>query len=133
MQNRVDRLKEHIIVAGAGSTGMHVIEELTALRTPYVVIDRDREIRNVAKAIPGGDQRERSPGKWQLHHVAGDQRHDDRLALAASQADVRGLAVSRDDQRVYCGGDNEVLWLDTGGVIRGRAKVDGLTTLRSVR
>ncbi|WP_433362725.1 YncE family protein [Actinoplanes sp. CA-142083] len=48
-------------------------------------------------------------------------------------ADVRGLAVSPDGERVYCGGDNEVLWFDSGGAIRGRAKVEGLTTLRSVR
>jgi hypothetical protein len=48
--------------------------------------------------------------------------------------EVRGLAVSRDGARVYCGGSDEVLWLDAGtGGVRGRAPVDGLLTVRKVR
>jgi hypothetical protein len=56
-----------------------------------------------------------------------------RAASWSMRADVRGLATSRDGARIYCGGDNEVLWLDPGGAVRGRAEVEGLTTLRSVR
>jgi DNA-binding beta-propeller fold protein YncE len=49
-------------------------------------------------------------------------------------ADVRGVAVSRDGRRVYCGAGNEVLWLEIDrGRVRGRAAVDGLLTLRSAR
>jgi hypothetical protein len=49
-------------------------------------------------------------------------------------ADVRGLAVSPDDRRVYCGGANEVMWLDSAtGTVQGRADAEGLTMLRSVR
>lgn len=44
MQNRVDALKDHIIIAGAGATGIHVIEELHATKTPFVAIDRNREV-----------------------------------------------------------------------------------------
>ena len=43
MQKKVSALKNHIVVAGSGSTGKHVIEELVATRTPFVVIDTDRE------------------------------------------------------------------------------------------
>src|SRR6185369_5470147 len=43
MQNKIDRLKDHVIVTGAGATGMHAIEELLATRTPMVVIDRSRD------------------------------------------------------------------------------------------
>jgi hypothetical protein len=74
------------------------------------------------------------------HALAGAGRTISTLdhtgAVTASwsmRADVRGLATSRDGARIYCGGDNEVLWLDPGGAVRGRAEVEGLTTLRSVR
>ncbi len=42
MQKRIESLSNHVIVAGAGATGMHVIEELYATRTPFVAIDRNR-------------------------------------------------------------------------------------------
>ncbi|WP_433293655.1 YncE family protein [Actinoplanes sp. CA-030573] len=45
---------------------------------------------------------------------------------------VRGLAVK--GSRVYVGGEGEMRWLDAGtGAVQGRAKVDGLVTVRSVR
>jgi DNA-binding beta-propeller fold protein YncE len=47
---------------------------------------------------------------------------------------IRGLGVSRDRARVYAGGADEVVWLDgETGAVRGRAAVDGLTTLLHVR
>jgi hypothetical protein len=49
-------------------------------------------------------------------------------------AEVRGLGLSRDGQRIYCGGENEVLWLDAStGAVRGRARVNGLIAVRHVR
>jgi len=44
MQARIDSLQGHVIVTGAGSTGVHAIEELVATRTPLVVVDRSREV-----------------------------------------------------------------------------------------
>ena len=41
MRNAIAKLTRHVVVAGAGSTGKHVIEELVATGTPFVVIDRD--------------------------------------------------------------------------------------------
>ncbi len=43
MRKQIDALKDHIVVAGAGATGRHVIEELVVTHTPFVVIDRNRE------------------------------------------------------------------------------------------
>jgi voltage-gated potassium channel len=41
MRKAIASLERHVVVAGAGSTGKHVIEELVATATPFVVIDRD--------------------------------------------------------------------------------------------
>lgn len=41
MRKAIARLERHVVVAGGGSTGKHVIEELVATGTPFVVIDRD--------------------------------------------------------------------------------------------
>jgi hypothetical protein len=47
---------------------------------------------------------------------------------------IRGLGLSRDAARVYAGGADEIVWLDTGsGTLRGRVAIDGLTALRHVR
>jgi hypothetical protein len=47
---------------------------------------------------------------------------------------IRGLGMSRDGNRLYAGGADEVVWLDaSSGTLRGRARVDGLTALRHVR
>jgi hypothetical protein len=49
-------------------------------------------------------------------------------------AEVRGLAISPDGARVYCGGDDEVLWLDaTTGSLQGRTPVDGLRHVRQAQ
>jgi DNA-binding beta-propeller fold protein YncE len=48
--------------------------------------------------------------------------------------DVRGLGLSRDGTRLYAGGTDEIVWLDTAtGTQRGRVPVAGLTGLRHVR
>lgn len=41
MRKAIAKIARHVVVAGAGSTGKHVIEELVATGTPFVVIDRD--------------------------------------------------------------------------------------------
>ena len=43
MRKAIIALKGHVVVAGAGSTGRHVIEELVATERPFVVIERNRE------------------------------------------------------------------------------------------
>ncbi len=41
MMKQIEKVRDHVIVAGAGSTGLHVIRELVSTRTPFVVIDHD--------------------------------------------------------------------------------------------
>jgi hypothetical protein len=50
MQRRIAELTDHIIVCGAGSTGRHVVRELIATRTPFVVIERTVEAIDVLSA-----------------------------------------------------------------------------------
>src|ERR1700691_4262584 len=55
MQKEIEKLSGHVVVAGAGGTGKHVIEELVATRTPFVVIDRsDQQLRAVSDDLCGG-------------------------------------------------------------------------------
>ncbi len=43
MHRNIDKLSNHIIVAGAGSTGRHVLKELADYKIPTVLIDIDAE------------------------------------------------------------------------------------------
>jgi voltage-gated potassium channel len=43
MRKKIIELRGHVVVAGAGSTGRHVIDELVATQRPFVVIERNRE------------------------------------------------------------------------------------------
>ncbi len=43
MTRLLDSVHDHIIVCGAGATGSHVVSELLATHTPFVVVDKDPE------------------------------------------------------------------------------------------
>jgi voltage-gated potassium channel len=43
MRKNIIAMRGHVVVAGAGATGKHVIEELITTQTPFVVIERNRE------------------------------------------------------------------------------------------
>lgn len=43
MRKSIIALRDHVVVAGAGSTGKHVIEELITTKTSFVVIERNVE------------------------------------------------------------------------------------------
>lgn len=42
MKKQIEALKGHVVIAGAGSTGMHVISELWAAKRAFVVIDKNQ-------------------------------------------------------------------------------------------
>jgi voltage-gated potassium channel len=44
MRKSIIALRGHVVVAGAGSTGKHVIEELVSTKTPFVVIEKNQEL-----------------------------------------------------------------------------------------
>ena len=41
--NKIEQLKNHVVVCGAGRTGRQVIRELTEADTPYLVVERSAE------------------------------------------------------------------------------------------
>src|SRR5215472_6975129 len=73
MRKQIDALMDHIVVAGAGATGRHVLEELMATQTPFVVIDRDHQhLERINEDLLGG----------KLLYVHGDATDDHTLMLA---------------------------------------------------
>jgi voltage-gated potassium channel len=93
MQRDIARLSGHVVVAGAGGTGKHVIEELIATKTSFVAIDRsEATLRQVAEEICGG----------KMLHVHGDATLD-HVLLAAGIERARGVvaALTHDKDNLY--------------------------------
>ncbi|HEU4413062.1 MAG TPA: potassium channel protein [Polyangiaceae bacterium] len=93
MKKSVDALAGHIVIAGVGSTGKHVVEELTATRTPFVAIDRDREnLERVSQEVCGG----------KMLYVHGDATEDHSL-LEAGIGRAAGViaALTHDKDNLY--------------------------------
>jgi voltage-gated potassium channel len=93
MKKRIAELEDHVVVAGAGSTGKHVIEELVATKTPFVVIDRNREhLERISDLLAGG----------KLLYVHGDATEDAAL-LEAGITRARGVvaALTHDKDNLY--------------------------------
>ncbi len=93
MKKRIAELQDHVVVAGAGSTGRHVIEELVATKTPFVVIDRNREhLERVSETLAHGN----------LLYVHGDATEDYAL-IEAGISRSRGVvaALTHDKDNLY--------------------------------
>jgi voltage-gated potassium channel len=93
MQKRIDKLKGHMIVCGVGTTGVHVVEELFATKTPFVVIDRSRELLEAASE---------EVAKGELLYVVGDATQD-HVLMQAGVTRAAGLvaALSEDKDNLY--------------------------------
>ena len=93
LKKRMKRMKDHVVVCGAGSTGRNVIEELIATGVPVVAIDmREAELREIAENHP----------KSLFSYVVGDATDDDVMAQTSFGA-ARGLvaALSSDKDNLY--------------------------------
>jgi voltage-gated potassium channel len=93
LKKRMKRMKEHVVVCGAGSTGRHVIEELLKISTPVVAIDiNDDELREIAEKYP----------RAEFAYVVGDATDDDVIAQVNLPA-ARGIvtALSSDKDNLY--------------------------------
>ncbi|MBV9946318.1 MAG: potassium channel protein [Myxococcales bacterium] len=93
MQRDIARLANHVVVAGAGNTGKHVIEELVATRTPFVAIDSSEQVlQQVSAEICNGA----------LLYVHGDATQDHAL-LEAGIERARGVvaALTHDKDNLY--------------------------------
>jgi len=93
MENRIDHLHDHVIVTGAGATGMHAIEELHATRTPFVAIDRSRQVleRISAELVGNG-----------MLYVVGDAT-DDMVLTQAGITRAKGViaALTEDKDNLF--------------------------------
>lgn len=93
MRKAIERLEGHVVVAGAGSTGRHVIEELVATHTPFVVIDRNGEhLERISGDFAGG----------RMLYVHGDAT-DDHILLEAGITRARGVvaALTHDKDNLF--------------------------------
>ena len=93
LKKRMKRMKDHVVVCGAGSTGRNVIEELLTTGVPVVAIDmRESELREIADKFP----------KAEFSYIVGDATDDDVMAQSALER-ARGLvaALSSDKDNLY--------------------------------
>src|SRR5690349_11718470 len=93
MKKRMKRMKDHVVVCGAGSTGRNVIDELIKYDVPVIAIDtRESELKDIADANP----------KAQYVYIVGDATDDD-VMVQANLMGARGLvaALSSDKDNLY--------------------------------
>ena len=93
LKKRMKRMKDHVVVCGAGSTGRNVIEELLATGVPVVAIDvRETELREIADKFPHAE----------YSYLVGDATDDDVMAQTGLER-ARGLvaALSSDKDNLY--------------------------------
>jgi voltage-gated potassium channel len=88
MQNRIESLEGHVIVAGCGRTGRYVVEELIGSEKPFVVIDRDAELLESLGEQLGN----------KLLYIIGDATHDATLEQAAISHASGVIAALTDDR-----------------------------------
>lgn len=89
MQKRIDHLEKHVIVCGAGSTGVHILRELAEAGDTFVVIDRDVErLERLSHEIRD----------MQLMYVEGDATDDSMLTQAGIER-ARGLIAALHDDK----------------------------------
>jgi voltage-gated potassium channel len=93
MHNDIRKLAGHIVVAGAGGTGKHVVEELFATQAAFVVIDRNEHtLKQLSTDLCGG----------KMLYVHGDATVD-HVLLAAGVDRARGVvaALTQDKDNLY--------------------------------
>lgn len=87
MRKSIERMRDHVVVAGCGSTGRHAIDELRASGRDVVAIDRDEDrLREIHD----------EPGRGDFHFVVGDATHDHAL-IAAGVARAWGVVAALTD------------------------------------
>jgi voltage-gated potassium channel len=93
MRKAIASLSGHIVVAGSGSTGKHVIEELVATKTPFVVIDKSKEHL---------ERLQQQFETWDLLYVLGDATEDHILTDAGVER-AKGVvaALTHDKDNLY--------------------------------
>jgi voltage-gated potassium channel len=93
MQSDIKSLKDHVVVAGVGSTGRHVVEELVAVQRKFVVVDSDLvRLERLSEELVGG----------KMLYVHGDATHDQSLIEAGIER-AFGIvaALTSDHENLY--------------------------------
>lgn len=95
MKQEIAKLRGHYVVCGAGTTGIHVIEEFIQCHVPFVVVDRSRH------RLAELEERLRTPTQKFLY-VVGDAAEDDVLAEAGIEH-CKGVvaALSEDKDNLF--------------------------------
>lgn len=89
MDKTLERMKDHIIVCGAGSTGGYVIEELLGSGHPVVIVETDEErVKRIDEQHP----------KTFIPYVIGSAAEDETLTHAGV-ARARGIVSALPDER----------------------------------
>src|SRR5262249_13582840 len=89
MKKVIDALAGHVIVCGVGSTGRHVVAELIATGTKFVVVDTDEErLFDLVKAHPDA----------QVAYLHGDATADAVLRDAGIERASGLVAALREDK-----------------------------------
>jgi voltage-gated potassium channel len=95
MQKTIDQLTDHIIVCGVGTTGTHVVRELLAARTPFVMIEnREERIEELKERVEHDGQN--------FLYITGDAT-EDRILNEAGMKRAYGLvaALPSDKDNLY--------------------------------
>jgi voltage-gated potassium channel len=93
LKKRMKRMKQHVVVCGAGSTGRNVIEELIKTGVPVIAVDvRESELKDIADKFPNAE----------YTYLVGDATDDDVIAQCNLDG-ARGLvaALSSDKDNLY--------------------------------
>jgi voltage-gated potassium channel len=89
MRTSIEALSGHVVVAGVGSTGQYVVEELFATERPFVAIDRDlANLNRLSDEMMGG----------KLLFVHGDATEDEVLERAGVGRAAGVIASLSDDK-----------------------------------
>jgi voltage-gated potassium channel len=86
MESGARKVRDHVVVCGAGATGIHCVRELAHLGTPFVVIDRDPAVAEEVTRAHGGAA------------VVGDATHDEVLERAGITR-ARGVISALTDDK----------------------------------
>jgi voltage-gated potassium channel len=93
MLNQIKNMSGHIVVAGLGSTGKYVVEELFACRKTFVAIDRNLEhLERISEELCGG----------KMMYVHGDAT-EDHVLIEAGIENAAGVvaALTSDRENLY--------------------------------
>lgn len=93
LRKRIKKMKDHVVVCGAGTTGRNVIEELLTAGIPVIAIDLvDGELKDLAS----------KHAKSQFAYIVGDAT-DDEVINQVNLGSARGLvaALSSDKDNLY--------------------------------